>query len=1004
VAASLRWTLGSSVTTPTDIVGYPIHAAFDVHYYFENYVLAVAVFPAVAFVTYLVLTWAFRRLGWMAPADGRPILPMAQPTHFGASLGEAGRSGLSAGLAIVAVAALWAAGIAMALDVGRAWLWLVLPAVVVTLATGMVGVARAGAPRLGVAESQLLSLVNALVGALSALVLLIASESTEVVVESTGRVDPNPLLPAALLALLAVGSVALVGRSARRGGPERWPDIERRVLTYLVAPIGLFLTISVMAGPAGALDFFHEGESLGASRLIGDGRFPWRDLLFIHGLLEDVGIRYATSFVLGDSRWALIAGHRLFLTPLFWLAGYLLAARLFRSNPRFLVATQVLVIGGFFPGSMVNVRLALVPIVLLLLAGLLDRDTWSRVIALVWVAGIQLIVAPDSTFATVAALATVVVYDVAHHIRGTSLRVSMRRTLRCVAAGVIFTLLVLLVLILSRSLGAFVSYYRIFAVGHELSGGIPIIWSDWGFTFWVYAPVLAVLVGIWFALARLMARKSFTTEDWVVGAAILGLVPFYVKFLSRGDGHIYQVADVALVPLLWIAFRVVTWADRRTRHVARRVTGGRLASTGALLAVVLLAPTNLVARAADIPDNRVGRVPQEPELALLGYQTEGAVAPEVVRDVGEVVERLLPAGGSLFDFTNSPALFSYLLDVPVATRYFHVSMAIPRVAQDELIRELRAERPEVVVFSSIEYGLPVWDGIANHVRHYAVSAHLLDRYRPVEAVQGYVFMLRNDLVGESAAPSLYFGAQACDWGYALESLTLDPPAAARWTSTAATPIGSPVDVAGWAVDPWSLGAAEEVLVAYRDVVIDRLPTGVTRRDVVGALNEPGYVDAGFEGQVFGLPGSATGGDLRFYAVTALGRVVQLTRGAEPNDPEPDLRDERGRTIQVEAGPDAGNLERADRSTATAYEVPLPSERREVDWIEVVADGPIGEGRFELTDGDGAKHEIAFQALGRQSDTYRVPVGSCPQWFGYGTSVVLVTSAEAEVTSVRFGRR
>src|SRR5207302_144912 len=92
----------------------------------------------------------------------------------------------------------------------------------------------------------------------------------------------------------------------------------------------------------------------------------------------------------------------------------------------------------------------------------------------------------------------------------------------------------------------------------------------------------------------------------------------------------------------------------------------------------------------------------------------------------------------VFDFSNDPGLYYYLLGRGPRTKYYHVSMAIPEAAQDDLIAELRSNRPKLVVFTDDRYGLPGWDGIPNMVRHYDVSQYILDNYRPLVSIRGQV--------------------------------------------------------------------------------------------------------------------------------------------------------------------------------------------------------------------------------------------------------------------------
>lgn len=996
VVGVLRKVLGSPGRIRTDVVGYPIFEGFDVHYYFENYALAVLVFPLVTFGTFHAVTSVMRRRGWLPPAPQEPWLPLRRSTTEVAAT-SVEPSSLVTVTAIAAVGALWSAGAAIALDLGEGWVAVLLPVGVVLYTLAVLAGVREVARRTGASRAQACGLLNALGGAASVAVVVIASQASKVVVASTGRIDPTPVAPAVVLLVLLALVVGVVARSAVRWGAPRWLHLQRLVLLYVAGPLAIFLGTSRVAGPGGALDFFHEGEALGAGKLVAGGTFPWRDVIFIHGLFVDVGLKWISTATIGDSRWALIASSPLLIYPLFWIASYLLSVRLFRENPVFLVGTQLLMFVGIVTPDMVDARIALVPVLFLLYGRLIDRDTWARAAALTVFASILLVANPDASFVAVAALAMVMVYDVAHHVPRAPIVTSLRRTIRCVVVGLTCVVAFVAWLVAHRSLGSFISYYRIFSVDHELTGGIPILWEDARFGFWVFAPVGVILVAVWYAIARIRARAAFSTEDWIVGAAIVGLVPFYSKFLSRGDGHVYQVAGVAIVPLLWIVFRIVGWLDQRVGALR-----GRAASLVVLAAVVAVAPTSVYRAVADVPDNRLGQVPREAELPLLGYQVERAVAADVIRDVSAAVDELLAAGGSLFDFTNSPALFAYFVDRPLASRYFHVSMAIPKEAQEELIDELATERPELVVYASLEFGLPAWDGIANAVRHHAVSAYLLDHYRPVRSVQGYVLMLRDDLAGETQ-DHLYFATQPCDWGYALESLGLAPGRATRWQALSSSPTTSPVLVEGWAIDRAAGQPAHEILVTRGGVVIDRLPTGFDRPDVAASEKDLRYARAGFRGHISGLPAGASG-DLRFYAVHRDGTLHQLRRGTERNERRARLVDDGGRPLPVSPSGADGNVDRAIDTGSRAHRLSLPADSGAADWIEIVAREPIGSGEITITDGDGPGHEIVVRSFPDHGSTYQIPVGSCSAWFGYQGDIVVIGDVDLDVTGVRLGRR
>src|SRR5262249_25828606 len=132
-------------------------------------------------------------------------------------------------------------------------------------------------------------------------------------------------------------------------------------------------------------------------------------------------------------------------------------------------------------------------------------------------------------------------------------------------------------------------------------------------------------------------------------------------------------------------------------------------------------------------------------------------------------------------------LYYYLLGRKPRTKYFNVSLAISESAQQDLISELKRDRPKLVVFSSDRYGLSRWDGIPNMVRHYDVSQYILDNYRPLLSIRGEILyadssaeispalVQRLHLEEAPITDDLPFRGSPCAWGTAPNFLTVSPP-------------------------------------------------------------------------------------------------------------------------------------------------------------------------------------------------------------------------------------
>jgi hypothetical protein len=739
----------------TDIVGYPTFVDFNIDRLYWAYSIAVLVVPLAGLACYLLLTrvatgrfgpWGRaptteahaqeRRpvTGWRVPAvaAGRTLL-------LGAVLGLELAIGIEAEAeTMLLVAALYAVSV-------------VLVAYAFTWGRGVVGVTRT---------------LNVLAAPLAVGGLYLVSDSTRVTVTATGAVHHHPWLPAwlAIGALTAVYAVLL--RMLR--GSARFPReaLERWVVLLVVAPVGLFLLVASVPGSLGPVDHFEEGQLLAGAELTRAGAFPWRDLLVTHGLLYDVFSGLFGLEVVEESRWGLVAGERLVLVPLCWVGLYYLCAYLFGGNWLYLAGIPALVVTGHLFSA--QVRFLLLPAILLLLAAVLRNPRALRVVGLATVLLTQVVVTPEALPLGMAVVGAVVLRDAYHLERGAPLRVSFRRTWRLLAALALVLAAWCLLLATRGALDDWIFSYRAFVPGHRYTGGIPL-YRHLLDVFELWAPIVALLAAFALAVAFSRLRRPFVGDDWVLLAAGGLTLTYYVKFLSRADsGHLFQTFAVTTPFVLYVAYRYVVLAESWLAMSLRgRVTRwpGRHTVTLPLLAILLAtAPTSPLDVLRDAPKRFAAAVEREPAVARVGYDLEPANDETMIGEVGAAVSGMLDPGETVFDLSNTPALFHYLHAFPTSARYYHASLAIRLRTQTDLVEQLERTRPAVVVYSGSDEGLSGWDGIANQVRHYAVSEYLLDRYVPVREVHGFVLMQPRES-GVAEDPELYFRVGACDWGH-----------------------------------------------------------------------------------------------------------------------------------------------------------------------------------------------------------------------------------------------
>jgi hypothetical protein len=768
----------SQLPERTDIVGYPIWANFNVGRYFHLYNTITIVFPVAALLSYAALGWADRL---HRPRD----VDVSEPRLIVEDLRESPVPGWGARLVRAAVVGI-ALGLEFAFATQRDDAAFLLTTLLGTLAYLTLVSLISGGVSLRARERRFWhwhSTVNAMLVSLTIVALYAVSRSSEVTVLARMNVDRWPWLPLVVplggaAAVLSWAAVRLLRAGGGAGGTAR---VERDMVMLVTGPVLLFLLLAQLPGALGRLDVFHEGELLAAARLVSSGLFPWRDLGLVHGPLHDAFSPLLGMGVFEESRWGVVAGFEVLLVPAVVVAFYLLHSRLMRGDWVFLALTPLVL--PLLPDA----RFLLLPIGLLLLLGLLKKPSPLRATGLAVLLVVLSILTPEAAPFAVAVSVVLVLFEIHYRDRETRVISSFPRTLWFALAVLLVALGWAVYLISRGAISDFVRHYLTVARGHELTGGIPVQWES-GILL-VLAPVVAVLVFGAFFVVQLRRRRLWV-EDWVVAALALFVTFYYRKFLSRADYHIVGVLQVSIPLLLYLGYRVVTQADRFLGDEGRPRSITVLAryrpfSLILLVGLILTSSGTLLKRLDTLPDHFRARAPTEAPAESFGYATDNADLLTRLEDLSTALAALPNPSGQIFDFTNQPAVFHYLLRYQPASRYYHVSMAIRRSSQRELLSELRDDPPTIVVTLARD-GLPAWDEVPNYVRHYEVSDFLFDHYRPVIWAGGSLLLLRNDLNLPAGWPAgldlnerpvtedLYFLGFPCDWRYAPNFLEVEP--------------------------------------------------------------------------------------------------------------------------------------------------------------------------------------------------------------------------------------
>ena len=359
--------------------------------------------------------------------------------------------------------------------------------------------------------------------------------------------------------------------------------VEKRLLAVVVGAAAVFLITSRMPGPMGRFQGFDDAQSLVGAHLLAVGYFPWRDLLFIHGLWMDA-LQSTLGFSLfGSSRWGGGAGTAVLLIPVVWVIVYLFAAWFSRSNRWFLIGIALVLLSGILNSrfgifTFPDVRFILAPVILVLLGEMLRRRSFGWCAAFMFVVFSQAILVPETLFLALPALLVVVAADLTHRTPGRTIWSALRRSCWCAAVGVVLLAAWCAFLAVNHALSAWIEYFKIFGPGHNAEGAIPPshvsrrYWAEFGLG------IALVLVTFWSVVARVRGGRPWSPRDWVTVAAA-GFVALYgEQALGRFDVPHINLVFIAAMPLilLW-SEQALTAADGLVRTIA---SGARRAQPG----------------------------------------------------------------------------------------------------------------------------------------------------------------------------------------------------------------------------------------------------------------------------------------------------------------------------------------------------------------------------------------------------------------------------------------
>ena len=573
------------------------------------------------------------------------------------------------------------------------------------------------------------------------------------------------------------------------------------------------------------------------------------------------------------------------------------------------------------------------------------------------------------------------------------------------ATGLVCSVVLAVFLWINRSLSQFVDYYRIFGPGHAASGTLPpigVTQSD--YVLFAISSGLVVLT-IWSVSAKLIGRQAWSPRDWVTVAAAILTGLYGEKAIARFDGaHVLQSVAVS-VPLwiMWAAPLLEMIEAQIHRFAAKAVRWRpttvwlRQPATIVILVVAVLGVPAIQHTVWHSPGDTKQVAPSQTNPALVGYSSPTAIDPKLLSDLRTIIDTYAGAKGKIFDFTNSMGYYYYLLQRDNATSFVSVSMAESEYSQKIVIDQLAKSKPALVTFDDDDFGLPVWDGPRNEVRHFQISQYLLDGWTPILRSHSVLFMVRNDLLaGAPSVPALseapqttdlYSSSPTCDFGDTANFLESKPTSPS--VTLPVTSLGNveQVSVRGWAFDPVADEPVKKILVTVGDQVASQVDAAASRPDVAAALRDPRASESGYQvsltSKQTGTPG--------VYALLPDGLahpVGSTVASAAGHLTRPD-----GSQVSVSNVAASGSIDTllSSHSALSSVTIPRSATFDSYQLATFSAGLKIGDSVLDLTDqaplaanapSGGGSEDIVANVIPNAGSSIAIRVGSCLQWHGY----------------------
>ena len=881
--------------------------------------------------------------------------------------------------------------------------------------------------------------------------LLLVSYGTSVLVQSTHTLTTYPWLPIPGVVIATGVLFYLSGRVLRNLNIRSDKKAhETKVLTWLVGPISVFLLTARISGQnheplihtifGHSFNFFwgfDDTHWLVAPQLVlHHGLFPWRDLYFTHGLLQDLYAGQISLSIFGNTWWGGLAGMGMIFIPMVWIMIYCFVAYFAKDNRLMLVAFIIAATTGLLAGEWVifSIRFLFLPLLFILFDQVLKKSSWFWVTMFISALVISFLLTPEMGIFIPCFLVVLFFFEWSTSESKTALFKRFQRTIHAAAVGVALSAVWFVYLAMNHAVIGFLQFFPDFALSRNLEVAIPPThWnpiSDPLDLFFFLAPLLLWWMTLWRVIFLLRGRRvwAYTDFSMVVGALIAIL--FWTKALGRLDIVHITESFLVTIPLLFlwlikITQSVDTWAKQ---HLSRRKKSPqmRYAATGILVISLLVASTlfppkigtytlsNSIRQAIYYAPQRFHSETPLPAQRALGYTVRGSITTDYVDGLRTLLNEYAGPTAPVFDFSNTPGLYYYLLNRVPGTRFYIAEVAQTPDTQNQLISDLKESRPPVVAFDSAGVGFSNIDYVPDSVRSYMVSHYLFAHYSPLVNYGGQILLLRNDLVAAapplpplprgSFATEVAFSGPACSLGDIPNFFTppSNIPSLPKVTATTTLLSTQRGVLSGWAINPTTKYPATRVVaIDSSGHVVASGRTGISRPIVPFVTGIRTALRSGFSmasptsttGTV-AVYGLSSGGEAFLIAPASLVTQVHTT----PPSSTITVDGKTYKTVGATNG-NSGIVESAKFGFVKTYKVDIPKgiQYSQYPWIQMNGSGVFGNSSFIVTNvlspGLGIVNnqilnlgnQMSFNTLPRTGNSVMMNADSCIQWHAYDSS-------------------